>query len=129
MDPDHLAAMPLPIFLAESVYNHPLPELLPLIIELPLSFLRYLQQLLLDVTVNEDWDAGQNDVEVVLVLEDLLDEAAESDRVPRFVRGVRDLRLVHQEGKETIPELVVRGQESDEKSSTNPYKRILSIFE
>ena len=95
MHPDHLAAMPLPIFLAEAVYNHPLPELLPLIINLPLSFLRYLQQLLLDVTVNEDWDAGQNNVEVVLVLEDLLNEAAESNRVPRFVRGVGDLGLVH----------------------------------
>ena len=81
MHPDHLATMPLPIFLAKAVYNHPLPELLPLIINLPLSFLRYLQQLLLDVTVNEDWDARQNDVEVVLLLEDLLDEAAESNRV------------------------------------------------
>ncbi len=129
MHPDHLATMPLPIFLAEAVYNHPLPELLPLVINLPLSFLRYLQQLLLDVTVNEDWDARQNDVEVVLVLEDLLDEAAESNRVPRFVRGVGDLRLVHQEWEETIPELVVWGQESDEKSSTNSDKRILSIFE
>lgn len=82
MHPDHLAAMPLAIFLAEAVYNHPLPELLTLIIELPMSFLRYLQQLLLDVTVNEDWDARQNDVEVVIVLDDLLDEAAESNRVP-----------------------------------------------
>jgi hypothetical protein len=89
--PDHLAAVPLPISLAESVYKHALFELIPLIIDLPLPLLGDLEELLLDITVDEHWDARQHDVEVVLVLEDLLDQGTESYRVPRFVLGVGDL--------------------------------------
>ena len=101
--PDHLAAVPLPIFLAESVDKHALFELVSLIINLPLSLLGDLEEFLLDFTVDEHWDARQHDVEVVLVLEDLLDEGPESYGVPRFVLGVGHLRLVHQERKETLP--------------------------
>ena len=123
-----LAAVPLPIFLAKPIHDHPLPKLLPLILRLPLPLLGYLKQPLLDVAVYEHRDARQHDVEVVLVLEDLLDEAPVSDWRQRFVRGGQDLRLVHQKRQEAVPELVVGGQEPDEKSSAYPDIRILSIF-
>lgn len=122
------AAVPLPVFLAKPVYKHPLPELLPLILRLPLPLLRYLKQSLLNIAVDKHRDARQHDVEVVLVLEDLLDEAPVSYWSQGFVRGGRDLRLVHQKRQEALPELVVGGQEPDEKSSTYPDIRILPIF-
>ena len=128
MYPNDFAAVPLPVFLAHPVYKHPLPELLPLILRLPLPLLGYLKQSLLDVAVNKHRDARQHDVEVVLVLEDLLDEAPVSYWSQGFVRGGRDLRLVHQKRQEALPELVVGGQEPDEKSSAYPDIRILPIF-
>ena len=75
MHSNDLAAVPLPIFLAKPIHDHPLPELLLLILRFPLPLLRYLKQSLLNVAVTEHRDARQHDVEVVFVLKDLLDEA------------------------------------------------------
>ncbi len=125
---NHFAAVPLAVFLAHPIYKHPLPELLPLILRLPLPLLGYLKQSLLNVAMDKHRDARQHDVEVVLVLKDLLDEAPVSYWSEGFVRGGRHLRLIHQKRQEALPQLVVGGQEPDEKSSTYPDIRILSIF-
>jgi hypothetical protein len=84
--------------------------------------------MLKDISIDQDWYPGEDDVEKVLVLKNKLAKDSESDRFTRLICRVLEFLIVQKIGGKSVPELLEGTQESDKEGSTGSHKRVLPIF-